>query len=107
MKKYLVLTTVLVFGLSTLVYAQSFSTVLNWMNSNGLTKYDNVTDYRPDDLITRGEISKLFANYAELQGLEKTRTATECSFGDIADYDYTLKPTIIEACEYGLVKGSK
>ena len=37
--------------------------------------------------------------------MEKTKSASECAFGDIENYDYTLKPTIVEACEYGLVRG--
>ena len=68
MKKLLAFGVVTGLGIGAVsVYAQSFSTVLEWMNANGLTKYDQVTDYRPTDYITRGEISKLFANYADLQ----------------------------------------
>ncbi len=75
------------------------------MFSNGLTTMSE-TGFRPNDQVTRGEISKFFTKFAEVKGLEKTKTASECQFNDVAGYDSTLVPTIIEACEYGLVKGS-
>lgn len=86
-------------------YAQtSFGTVLDWMHTNGLTKYNQVNDFRPNDLITRGEASKFVTNYAQFKGLSKNYN--QCTFSDIEGYDYTLIPTIKEACEYGLMKGS-
>lgn len=91
--------------LSTVVWAQSFSTVYNWMFSNGLTTMSE-TNFRPNDQVTRGEISKFFAKFAEVKELEKTKSASECQFNDVDGYDHTLVPTIVEACQYGLVKGS-
>ena len=90
------------------VFAQTPSfdgSVLPWMFDNGLTKYDASADYRPNDSITRGESAKLFTQFAELIGLTKDSTKV-CQFDDIAGYDHTLEPMIIEACEYGLLKGS-
>ena len=87
------------------VFGQSFSTVLDWMYTNGLTKYNEASGYRGQDFIVRGEVSKLFSNYAELQGLTHTKDASECNFNDTSTYDETLQPTILDACMYGLVKG--
>jgi hypothetical protein len=87
------------------VFGQSFSTVLGWMYENGLTKYQDVAGYRGQDFIVRGEVSKLFSNYAALQGLTMTKSAEDCAFNDTTTYDETLQPTIIDACRYGLVKG--
>ncbi|MBP6257175.1 hypothetical protein KA405_05805 [Patescibacteria group bacterium] len=60
--------------------------------------------FRPNDGVSRGEIAKFFAQFAELKGLSKTKTAEECVFNDIDGYDSTLVPHIIAACQYGLVK---
>ncbi len=104
-KKILTIAGLAAVCMSTVVWAQSFTTVYDWMFSNGLTTMSE-TGFRPNDQVTRGEISKFFTKFAEVKGLEKTKTASECQFNDVAGYDSTLVPTIIEACEYGLVKGS-
>jgi S-layer homology domain len=83
----------------------NFSTVLDWMYSNGLTKYSTESSYRPNDQVTRGEIAKFFVQYAKYKNL--TKGTTSCAFNDIAGYDDTLTPFIMEACEYGLMKGSQ
>lgn len=85
--------------------AQSPESVIDWMYSNNLTIYNTQDAFGRDRPVTRGEISKFFTKFAQLIGKQKTRTTAECQFDDIDGYDYTLKPTIIEACEYGLVKG--
>jgi len=86
------------------VFGQSFNTVLDWMHTEGLTRYSQVNDFRPNDSITRGEAAKFVNQYAQLEGL--TKSFTECNFSDIAGYDSTLVPHIGEACAYGLLKGS-
>lgn len=75
------------------------------MYENNLTIFDTQESFGWNRPVTRGEISKFFTKFAELIGKQKTRTTQECQFNDIDGYDYTLVPTIIEACEYGLVKG--
>ncbi len=106
MKKLFASITVLVFGLSTFVSAQSFTTVHEWMFDNGLTTMTE-ENFRPQDYITRGEVAKNFSQMAKVLNLTKSKTAAECAFNDIEGYDYTLVPHIVEACEYGLVKGSQ
>jgi len=83
----------------------SFDIVVQWLNIKGLTKYNNVADFRKDDLITRGESSKFYTQFGKLFQLEKTYTA--CDFSDIAGYDSSLTPFIAEACSFGLIKGSQ
>jgi S-layer homology domain len=82
----------------------NFATVLDWMYSNGLTKYSTESSYRPNDQVTRGEIAKFFVQYAKYKNLVKGTNA--CTFNDIAGYDETLTPFILEACAYGLMKGN-
>ena len=86
------------------VFAVDFSTVLDWMYENGLTRYQTEAEFRGDDNITRGEASKFVNEYAMLLWLEKNYD--QCEFSDIAGYDSTLLPHIAEACAFGLLKGS-
>lgn len=105
MKKILSILAILVVSLGSLsVFAQSFNTVYTWMFDNGLTTMTQ-TNFRPNSFVTRGEISKFFAKFAEVQGLEKTKTENQCQFSDLEGYDYTLVPTIVASCQYGLVQG--
>jgi len=90
--------------LASAVFGQSFTTVLDWMYGEWLTRYNQVSDFRPNDSITRGEAAKFVNQYAQIEGLQKTYT--QCQFSDIEGYDYTLVPHIAEACAYGLLKGS-
>ncbi len=85
--------------------AQAFPTVLEWMFSNGLTRYDQVDQFRPYDSITRGEAAKFVNSYAQL--IWAVKNYNQCAFSDIEWYDYTLVPHILEACQYGLLKGSQ
>lgn len=64
-------------------------------------------DFRPNDYITRGEVAKNFSQLAVVLGLEMKKSVSECEFGDIDGYDYTLVPHIVKACQYGLVKWSQ
>jgi hypothetical protein len=77
------------------------------MFDNGLTSFDTVASFRYNDQITRWEVAKFFNEFAELIGKEKSRASSECQFGDIEGYDYTLVPQILEACERALVQGSQ
>ena len=105
MKKFIALLTII--WCISLVSAQNFTTVYEWMFEKGLTTMSSEADFRPNDTVTRGEISKFFTRFAEVQSMTKVKSASECAFGDLEGYDATLVPTIIEACEYGLVKGSQ
>lgn len=89
------------------VSAQNFSTVYQWMFDNGLTTMSSEEAYRPNDYVVRGEIAKFFTKFAEVQGLTKTKSLDECGFNDLDGYDATLIPHIQSACEYGLMKWSQ
>ncbi|MDP2670153.1 MAG: thioredoxin family protein [bacterium] len=80
------------------------SIVFPWLSAEGLTKYSVETDFRGQDAITRGEASKFVVQYAMTAGLEKNYT--QCDFTDLEGYDETLVPFIMDACAYGLLKGS-
>lgn len=105
MKKLVTLWVIALCVATAAVSAQSFSTVLDRMYTKGLTMYQTEAEFRPNDLIQRGEVAKNLTQFAKLMNLEKSKPASECQFNDIENYDDTLEPHIIEACEYGLVKG--
>jgi hypothetical protein len=45
--------------------SSEFSQALTWMYANGLTQYDNASDYRPDDYLTREEAAKIIGQAYE------------------------------------------
>jgi FKBP-type peptidyl-prolyl cis-trans isomerase 2 len=78
------------------------SVVLPWLYSEWLTKWQTVSEFRGNDGITRWEAAKFMSVYAQKQWLEKS--GNQCSFQDIGSYDSTLFPSIVQACEFGLLK---
>ena len=105
MKKVIALLASATLLLTSMVSAQSFTTVYDWMANEGLTTLSQ-ENFRPNDYITRGEVAKNFSQMANVLNLEKVKNESECQFNDIQGYDYTLVPHIVNACQYGLVKGS-
>lgn len=93
------------FSFAGVTNAQTFDTVLDWMFQNGLTIYNTEDAFRRYDPIQRGEVAKNLTKFAEIMDLSMSKSTTECQFGDIAGYDSTLEPHIVDACRYGLVKG--
>jgi hypothetical protein len=84
---------------------QSQQEVVDRMYENEYTIYDTVWQYWWVRQVTRGEISKFMLRFAEAEGKAKIRTTEECQFNDLEWYDFTLVPTIIAACEYGIIRG--
>jgi len=106
MKKLLIATLVWCTSLWLTFAQDSNQDVVSWLYSNWLTKYSSASSFRPYDSITRGEAAKFMVEYAQMQKMTKVKSAQECQFSDIANYDSTLRPYIIQACEYGIFKWS-
>ena len=86
-------------------HATDFSMdVFPWLMENSLTRFTVEKDFSAHSSITRGEAAKFVVNYAHVIGIEKTRDT--CNFSDTQTYDISLRPFTVEACEYGLFKGS-
>lgn len=106
--RWLLLLWALILGITTLVpqtfAAIDFEDVHQWLLIKWMTRYETVEWFRQYDEITRGEASKFITQYAKVLNLSPNYT--ECTFSDIATYDYTLTPFIAEVCSYGLIKGS-
>lgn len=84
---------------------QSQQSVVDRMLENDYTIFWDLESFGWERASTRWEISKFMLRFAESQEKGKVRSTEECQFDDLDGYDYTLVPTIIAACEYGIVKG--
>lgn len=81
-----------------------FQKALQWMFTNGLTKYSNENEYRPDDFLTREEVAKIIGQAYITLGYEPTEKNTSCTFSDIAEVDLSLSGYVINSCKRGLFK---
>jgi len=77
---------------------------VDWMYSNGLTSKSNVTDFLPDNTMTREEASKFFSVFAKMIYDKSENSATACNFYDIKRADPTLTSSITSACKLGIFK---
>lgn len=74
------------------------------MYTNGLTKYSDESEYRPDDFLTREEVAKIIGQAYVVLGYTPTVKNTNCSFSDINEVDPTLSGYVVNACQRGLFK---
>ena len=52
------------------------------MYANGLTKYDTLSGYRPQDPVLREESAKIIAQAYRILGYPQGSKNTQCSFSD-------------------------
>ncbi len=83
-----------------------FERSLSWLYTNGLTKYDNQTDFRMYDGLTREEAAKMIAQAYIVLGYTQTTTNTNCQFTDNKLFNPELSGYILKACQRGLMKGN-
>ena len=60
------------------------------MYANGLTKYSNETDYRPEDGLTREEAAKIIGQAFVKLGYSQDTKNNSCNFSDASEMDPTL-----------------
>jgi hypothetical protein len=70
------------------------------MYNNGLTKYDNLTGYRPDDPLLREEAAKIIGQAYIILGYPKDVKNTSCTFSDADTFDPSLSGYIKDTCTY-------
>ena len=102
MKYLLTLLCILSITPSTFANTEFTDSVFPWLKASGLTSYTQENEFRAEDRITRGEAAKFVVAYARSIGLEKD--TQNCAFSDTRNYDTSLAPYTIEACEYGLFR---
>ena len=79
-------------------------TATTWMFTNGLTSKSNITDFLPDDTMTREEAAKFFGVFATTIYNKSEDSIISCSFSDIKKADSTLTSNITSACKLGIFK---
>ena len=92
--------------ISTTTTGTEFQQALAWMYANGLTKYDDETEYRPNDGLLREEAAKIIGQAFSVLGYDQTTKNTNCSFSDSADIDPTLTTHVTNTCKRGIFKGT-
>lgn len=92
-------------------YDTELQNAVTWMYTNGLTRYNSVALFMPNDTITREQASKFFGEFAKVaygKQLDKSwNTVQRCDFKDLNTADNTLKANIVEACLLNIFYGSK
>jgi len=76
------------------------------MYANGLTKYNNETDYRADDGLTREEAAKIIGQAFVTLGYSQDTKNASCTFLDAQEVDPSLSGFVINTCKRGIFKGT-
>lgn len=94
-------------SLTSVVSDPALQEAIYWMYDNGITKYDNVENYRPFDSITRQEAAKIFTLFRNtiIQGTPDS-AGINCAFTDMDLADPTLVNYITDACKLQILKWS-
>ena len=79
---------------------------ISWMYANGLTKYDSLSGYRPQDPVLREESAKIIAQAYRILGYPQESKNSQCSFSDEKSFDSSLSGFIADSCKWGIFKGS-
>ena len=77
------------------------------LKSYGLTKFTDTDSYKPENWLKRYEAAKMFVEFARNVLCREKNIIYNNQYTDINNIDPTLKPYIIEAYEYGIMKWSK
>ena len=89
-----------------LEWGEEIDKALYWMYTNGLTKYDNLVDYRPDDPLLREEAAKIIGQAYIILWYSKDVKNTSCSFSDEAQFDPSLASYVKDTCSYWIFRWS-
>lgn len=84
-----------------------FIQALNRMYANGLTMYNNVADYRPDDSLTREEAAKIVGQAYILWWYNQSTKNSNCNFADKDLFNPTLADFITQVCQWEIFVGSE
>ena len=91
----------------TIIYTGTeFEQALAWMYDNGLTKYNNESDYRANDGLTREEAAKIIWQAFITLGYSQDTKNNNCAFSDSNQIDPTLSGFVVNTCKRGIFKGT-
>ena len=74
------------------------------LRSYWLTKFQDTDSYKPANWLKRYKAAKMFVEFARNILCRQKKTTYDNVYSDIDNVDPTLKPYIIEAYEYGIMK---
>ena len=74
------------------------------LKSYDLTMFTDTDSYRPENGLKRYEAAKMFVNFAKHILCRESMITYDNVYTDIDNVDSTLKPYIIQAYEYGILK---
>lgn len=70
-----------------------------------ITRYNTQDTYGPFNLVTREQAAKMLAQFFTTYVQDPQRIDIgNCQFTDIANTDPTLKPYILDACQFSIFK---
>jgi hypothetical protein len=81
---------------------------VSWAYNRGITAFNTVTEFSPDNLVTREQASKMVINFAKSfmkPEIFSTIRNYNCDFTDGNTFDLTLAPYIKLACEQNMFRG--
>ena len=85
----------------------SWTDAVNFMKTQGLSSTANsVAEYAPMATVKREAASKFFVAFAKKEFGTTTDTTKVCNFSDINEANSVFVPSIIEACQMGILKGA-
>lgn len=91
----------------TVINDSEFNDALLWMYNTQITRYNTQETYGPFNLVTREQAAKMLSQFFTTYVENPQRMdISECQFGDTANSDPTLKPYILDACQFGIFRGS-
>jgi hypothetical protein len=76
------------------------------MYANGLTKYNNETEYRAEDGLTREEAAKIIGQAFIKLGYSQDTKNSSCGFSDASQIDPSLASFVTNTCKRGIFKGT-
>ncbi len=95
-----------IFDSSTIKTTEEFKMALTFLNSYGMTIFNNIDAFQIYEPMTRAQAAKMFSNFAMNVLCRKADDIT-ISYTDTANVDSTLAPYIVKAYQLGLMKWGK
>ena len=81
---------------------------VTWAYNRGVTSFNTVDGFNPNNLVTREQASKMVINFAKSFMKEEVFSTIRnynCDFTDGNTFDFTLAPYIKTACEQNMFRG--
>lgn len=91
----------------TVIDDSEFDASLEWMYNTQITRYNTQETYAPFSMVTREQAAKMLAQFFGTYVENPPRIdISNCDFSDTTNADPTLKPYILDACQFSIFKGS-